>query len=90
MLESDWLTNILGCAIIFRKTHSERSSRQLSTALQFRITSPNDFSYFKRSYNSNTTQNQQDIGQIHKYSKQWDKTTDHVHVLPQNLNVLYT
>ncbi len=30
MLESDWLTNVLRCAIIFRKTHGEHSSRQFS------------------------------------------------------------
>ncbi len=30
MLESDWLTNVLRCVIIFRETHGERSSRQLS------------------------------------------------------------
>ncbi len=30
MLESDWLTNVLRCTIIFRETHGERSSRQLS------------------------------------------------------------
>ncbi len=30
MLESDWLTNVLRCAIIFRETHGESSSRQLS------------------------------------------------------------
>ncbi len=65
MLESDWLTNVLRCTIIFRETHGERSSRQLSrphyssvslrqmisliskVALQFRITSPNYFCYFK-------------------------------------------
>ncbi len=28
--ESDWLTNILRCAIIFSEMHDERSSRQLS------------------------------------------------------------
>ncbi len=33
MLESDWLTDVLRCAIIFRETHSEHSSRQLLTAL---------------------------------------------------------
>ncbi len=30
MLESDWLTNVLRCVIIFRETHGECSSRQLS------------------------------------------------------------
>jgi hypothetical protein len=73
MLESDWLTNVLRCAIIFRETHGERSSRQFLTALQFRITSPNDFGYFKRSYNNKTTKTHNDTGQTHKYSKQWDK-----------------
>ncbi len=65
MLESDWLTNVLRCTIIFRETHGERSSRQLSrphyssvslrqmisliskVALQFCITLPNYFCYFK-------------------------------------------
>ncbi len=28
MLESDWLTNVLRCAIIFRETHGECSSKQ--------------------------------------------------------------
>ncbi len=51
MLESDWLTNALRCAIIFRETHGERSSRQLLTALHHVcITSPNDLSYFKGPY----------------------------------------
>ncbi len=36
MLESDWLTNVLRCAIIFRETHGERSSRH-------RITCPYHF-----------------------------------------------
>ncbi len=48
MLESDWLTNVLRCAIIFRETHGERSSRQFLTALHVHITSPNEFCYFKR------------------------------------------
>ncbi len=55
MLESDWLTNVLRCAIIFRERHGERSSRQLLTALHDHITSPNDFCYF----NSKITLQQQ-------------------------------
>ncbi len=58
MLESDWLTNILRCAIISRETHSERSSRQLLTALHVNITSPNDFSYFKGPYSLQQQNNQ--------------------------------
>ncbi len=27
MLESDWLTNVLRCAIIFKETHGECSSQ---------------------------------------------------------------
>ncbi len=73
MLESDWLTNVLRFAIIFRETHVERSSRQLSTALQFCITSPNDFKWFQKVSQQQYNQNQQDTVQIHKYSKQWDK-----------------
>ncbi len=46
MLESDWLKNILRCAVIFRETHSERSSRQLSWPHDH-FPSPNDFCYFK-------------------------------------------
>ncbi len=30
MLESDLMTNVLRCVIIFRETHGEPSSRQLS------------------------------------------------------------
>ncbi len=43
MLESDWLTNVLRCAVIFRETYGEGSSRQLLIALHDHITSPNDF-----------------------------------------------
>ncbi len=88
MLESDWLTNILRCAIIFRETHGERSSRPLSTALQFRITSPNDFSYFKRSYNSNTTKTNKTLAKYINIVSNGIKTADHLHVLPQNYVLL--
>ncbi len=36
MLEFDWLTNVLRCVIIFRETHGERSSRQLSLFIKLR------------------------------------------------------
>ncbi len=88
MLESDWLTNVLGCAINFRETHSERSSRQLSTALQFRITSPNDFSYFKNSYNSKTTKTNKPLAKYIYIVSSGIKTTDHFHVLPHNYVLL--
>ncbi len=70
MLESDWLTNVLRCAIIFREMHDERSSRQLLTVLHVHITSPNDFSYFK-GLNSKINKTRNDTGQTNKYSKQW-------------------
>ncbi len=87
MLESDWLTNVLRCAIIFRETHGERSSRQLSTALQFRITSPNGF---KRSYNSNTTKTNKTLAKYINIVSNGIKTTDHFHGLPQNYVLLCT
>ncbi len=69
MLESDWLTNILRSAIIFRETHGEHSSRQVLTALHVHITSPNDLSYFKGPY-SKITQTHKDTGQTNTYCKQ--------------------
>ncbi len=90
MLEFDWLMNVLRCAIIFRETHGEHSPRQLSTALQFRITSPNDFSYFKRSYNSNTTKTNKTLAKYINIVSNGIKTTDHFHVLPQNYILLCT
>ncbi len=75
MLESDWLTNVLRCAIIFRETHGECSSRQVLTALHVHITSPNDLRYFKGPYSlkQQKNQNPQHTGQTNKYSKQKDK-----------------
>ncbi len=58
MLESDWLTNVLRCAIIFREKHGERSSRQVLTALLDHITSPNDLRYFKGPYSLKQQKNQ--------------------------------
>ncbi len=58
MLESDWLTNVLKCAIIVREAHGERSSRQLLTTLHVHITSPNDLSYFKDPYSLKQQKNQ--------------------------------
>ncbi len=65
MLESDWLTNVLRCAIIFRETHSERSSRQLLTALHVHITSPTDWVISKvlTAKNSKRTKTHNDTGQ---------------------------
>ncbi len=65
MLDSDWLMNVQRCAIIFRETYSERNSRQLSTALQFRITSLNVIQLFQKVLQQQYNQNQQDTGQIH-------------------------
>ncbi len=54
MLESDWLTNVLRCAIIFRETHGSGNVVPLD-----RITWPYHFAkwflLFQRSYNSKTT-----------------------------------
>jgi len=50
ILDSNWLTNILRHAVIFKETHSLYSSRHYSS-----ITLPNDFSNFKRSLQPTTT-----------------------------------
>ncbi len=71
MLESDWLTNVLRCAIIFMETHGERSSRQLSwphySSVSLRLM------LFQRSHNRKITKTHNDTGQTNKYSKQKDK-----------------
>ncbi len=70
MLESDWLMNVLRCAIISGKRTANVVPGRLSTALQFRITSPNYFSYSKGlAIQPKPTRH----WPIHKYSKQWDK-----------------
>ncbi len=73
MLDSDWLTNVLRCAIIFRETHGERGSRQLSTKLQYLYHFTKWFQLFQKVFQQQYNQNQQDTGQIHTYSKQCDK-----------------
>ncbi len=72
MLESDWLTTVLRCEIIFRETNGERSSRPLLSVLHVHITSPNDFSYFKDLTTAKYPK-PKDTGQTNKYSKQYDK-----------------
>ncbi len=69
MLESDWLTNILRCAIIFRETHGECSSRQLSWPHYMTTSLHQIISVITKKINK--THN--DTGQTNKYSKQKDK-----------------
>ncbi len=91
MLESDWLTNNLRCAIIFREPHSERSSRQLLTALHEHITSPNDLRYFKGPYSLKTAKEPKHTTtlakQINIVNKRI-KTTDHIHVFATKLRFI--
>ncbi len=54
------------CNYFLRETHGERSSRQLSIALQFRIT--NDL--FQRSHIRKMIKTHNDTGQTNKYSEQ--------------------
>ncbi len=70
MLESDWLMNILRSAIIFRETHSKLISRHRITALYH---FSKWFQLFQKALQQQYNQNQQDTGQIQKYSKRWDK-----------------
>ncbi len=73
MLESDWLTNVLTCAIIFRETHGEHSSRQLSWPHYMTISLHQTISVISKVLQEQYNQNPQDTGQIHKYSKQNNK-----------------
>ncbi len=72
MLESDWLMNVLRCAIILSETHGERSSRH-------RITRPYHFAkwlaLFQRSLQPKTAKESKP-GQTNKYSKQKNKKID--------------
>ncbi len=82
MLESDWLTNILRCAIIFRETHGE------GTALHVHITSPNDLRYFKGPYSLKQQKNQNP-------QRHWPnkyilniQSTDYIHVFATKLRFI--
>ncbi len=88
MLESDWLMNILRCAIIFRETHGERSSRH-------RITCPYHFAklfvLFQRSLQPKTAK---ELKLTMTLAKQINiankriKTTDHIHVFATKLHFI--
>ncbi len=82
MLESDWLTNVLRCVIIFRETHGESSSRQLSWPHYITI------SLRQMIYNRKITKTHNDTGQTNKYSKQKEKKTDLVHVFATKLHFI--
>ncbi len=73
MLESDWLKNVLRCAIIFRETHGERSSRQLSWLHYSFVSLRQIFLLFQRSYNRKITKTHNNTGQTNTYSKLKDK-----------------
>ncbi len=87
MLESDWLSNVLRCAIIFREMHGERSSRQLSATLHDHITSQNDL-LFQRSYNSKITKAHNDSSQTENTVYKRIKSTDLVHVFATQLHFI--
>ncbi len=70
MLESDWLMNILRSAIIFRETLGELISSHRITAL-YHFTKW--FQLFQKALQQQYNQNQQDTGQIQKYSKRRGK-----------------
>ncbi len=74
MLESDWLTNVLRCAIIFRETHSKRSSRQLSRPHYSSVSLRQIIYVISKVLQLQNNQNpQRHTGQTNKYSKQKDK-----------------
>ncbi len=72
MLESDWLTNVLRCAIIFREMHGDCSSRHRIT-WTYHFTKWFVISKVLTAYNSKRAKTHNDTGQTNKYSKQKDK-----------------
>ncbi len=91
MLDSDWLTNVLRCAIIFRETHSDRSSRQLSWPVLYHFAKW--FLLFQRSYNRKITKTHNDTDQTNKYGNNKTvskriKSTDIVHVFATKLRFI--
>ncbi len=88
MLESDWLTNVLRCVIIFRETHGERSSRHC-------ITCPHHFAkwfeLFQRYLQPKTAKEPKPTTtlakQINIVNKRI-KTTDHIHVFATKLRFI--
>ncbi len=73
MLESDWLTNVLSRVIIFRETHSESSSRQLSRPHYSSVSLRQMISVISKVLQQQYNQNQRHTGQTNKYSKQKDQ-----------------
>ncbi len=73
--------NVLRCAVTFRETHANVVP---GNTLQLHITTPNDFCYFKRSYNSNTTKTNKTLAKYIHIVSNGIKTTDLVHVLQHN------
>ncbi len=69
ILESDWLTNVLRCAAIFRETYGKRSSRQHAWPHYSSISLRQMISVISKVLHNN----QNDTGQTNKYSKQTDK-----------------
>jgi len=51
----DWLTNVLSCAIIFRKRINKSSSRHVLTALQFHISLRQMISVYSKVFTSYRT-----------------------------------
>ncbi len=89
MLESDWLTNVLWCAIIFRDTHGERSSRH-------RITCPyhfaKRFALFQRSLQPKTAKEPKPTTTLAKQINIVNKriqSTDYIHVFATKLRFYY-
>ncbi len=87
MLESDWLTNVLKCAIIFRETHGERSSKQLSWP-SYSSVSLRTISVISKVFQQKKNKTLNDTGQTNKHSKQKDKSTDLVHVFATKLRFI--
>ncbi len=79
MLESDWLTNVLRCAIIFRETHGERRPHYSSVSLRQMISVISKGLTTAKQPKPTTT-----LAKYINIVSNGIKTTDHFNVLPQN------
>ncbi len=90
MLESDWLSNVLRCAIIFRETHGERSSRHRITCTYHFA---KWFTLFQRSLQPKTAKEPKPTTTLAKQINivnKWYKRQIISMILPQNYVLLCT
>ncbi len=84
MLESDWLTNVLRCAIIFRETHGERRPHYSSVSLRQMISVISKGLTTAKQPKPTTT-----LAKYINIVSNGIKTTDHFNVFATKLRFMY-